>query len=1050
MSLCRAIGSLIVVLITLCFASPGTGQDVVRFRAATTSAGGRAYVYWKFSRASRTVQPGDFVEYDVYVNNNVGGVGGIEVYNTDGSSWRDLPGWEDENGGAGHPAWNIASYAYRKWYHRKLTVPPAIIGKTISFWDVAVDGTYGADQTLSAQYDNVVITHGGSVVLTAYQSGTPQLNMKHFDNGGVAVSNLISGPTRSPGRQVGALLFTWHDAPDNNAEGQYMVYPPHGLAGDPYSGYGGGYYSSLNEDWWEGELQDMKRAGVDFAGVQEFPEWPETFGGRVPIQKMVLALERSGCDIKIACWGGNGANCVWNQDNGRGYNQDTAMPLSDHNTWKYFYDRDLKTFFETIPQKYWATHNGLSLEDGGRPLIIPYDTYGYLDVATDAGWLWQWVKVRFAADFKDANGNGIVPFVVLENSWFDQGGGGSADGRYAFAAAAWGPNTFAVNGYYTTEIGPGCDDRVVRSPGTYTPRQDGGQMVRWFNSLVSGRQVWDSNLCLLETWNELWEGTGIARLMHYPASSGGFLPETHYIDLWRNLMASSIGFRDYDATFLRTWEIPEFVLQGSTISVTVRNDGLLPWQPGDCALGGRLLDPATHNTIPGTEGVLASLPQTVYSGDECALNFPVPVGWPSQSILQLDMKHGSTWLASEGDFPVNKALWKGESLPLGQAKARGPGWVGLTKGFVTAIFKDSNNMVIEAEDRSSAITVTPIGPVNVQIGDELESPGVIQSDGRLQIIGRARRTGRNEVMKPLGVSNRGIVSTQDLLVSTWGKVIDTPWMFSDGSLRFHVTDGFAWVRKPEDIVRYYGGPSVDLADASPRLFADGFDSGRKPSWFDYSEPTSVQDGKLVADGTSNNVICIRDFSPTDAKVSVDATAGLQMGILLRYRDGGNLVLCFYAPVFGGNLAIHEVVNGEWGPWLNPMGAPGLTGTVHMLAEVHGSLVSVSLTDGTKTYSTGYVLQTQLGPGLVGLYHDTFSSQSPVYFDNYQVFQTPPLPWMSVNRDAVEVIVPSSLAGAGVVYAHDYISVTGIAGKSVTASGTIRAVTIRKPEDIVRY
>ena len=125
-------------------------------------------------------------------------------------------------------------------------------------------------------------------------------------------------------------------------------------------------------------------------------------------------------------------------------------------------------------------------------------------------------------------------------------------------------------------------------------------MVRWFNSRPAGRNIFDSNLILVETWNELAEGSGIERSLDDPADAGGYLPETHYIDTFRNLAASSVGFRDYDATFLRTWQIPEIIFRGEPVSVPVRNDGFLPWDPGSSALGGRLLNAATGRSFRDT------------------------------------------------------------------------------------------------------------------------------------------------------------------------------------------------------------------------------------------------------------------------------------------------------------------------------------------------------------------------------------------------------------------------------------------------------------------
>ncbi|MGB9620022.1 MAG: DUF5010 domain-containing protein, partial [Armatimonadota bacterium] len=461
--------------------------------------------------------------------------------------------------------------------------------------------------------------------------------------------NLLYGPVRKTGTQIGAFLFYWYDAPNNNANASQMPYHPYGLAGDSWVGYNNGYYSMLNQCWWEAEFADMRRAGIDVAALV-------CWGDHISVANyMVPALERSGVGIKIAMFDDTTSECCeWNVDQGRSYYPHSPMPLSDEANWTYFYDRKIKPFFQAIPQKFWATHNGADLEEGGRPIIITYTAGWFSGVSSYGTALWQWVKDRFAADFKDANNNAIVPWLILENSWFQQGGAGSADGRYAWGAATCWGSSYELGGYRVSSVGPGYDDRLIRSPGLYVDRYEGYRLVGSFN----GQQAFNSDLVMLETWNELWEGTAIQRCKDYPRSAGGYLPETYYIDLSRELIESSIGLRERDATFLRTWEIPETFRRGSVLSVDVRNDGFLPWTAGEYLLGGRLLNSSTREVIPGTERVLATLPVTVSSGSEVRVGFNVPSDWPDNAayLIQLDMIEGATWFGSLGDQPVTKLI----------------------------------------------------------------------------------------------------------------------------------------------------------------------------------------------------------------------------------------------------------------------------------------------------------------------------------------------------------------------------------------------------------
>jgi hypothetical protein len=638
-----------MVLVLPALAGICRADDVIRFRVQPPASAAWIRDYWVISRKNRTVEPGDSIEYDVYLNCRAPGLGGIEIKNSDGTYWRDLADWHDQNGIPGHPNADISAYAYGRWYHRKLAVPSSAIGKTITQWEIAVDGYHGGNAPLSCQYDNIVVTNGGKVVLTIYQDGEADCVELDFKRS-AETENLLVGPIRKPNTQVGAFLFYWYDAPNNNASPNLMPYHPHGLVGDPWIGYNNGYYSMRNQYWWEAEFQDMRRAGVDIAALV-------CWGDALSVANyMVPALERSGCGIKIALFDDTTSECCeWNVDNGRSYFPDPKMPLSDQSNWVYFYDRKIKPFFAAIPRKYWATHNGASLEEGGRPIIMTYTAGWFKDVSTHGTALWQWVKDRFAADFKDANGNGIVPWVIHDHSWFQQGGAGSADGHYAWGAAVCSGITYELADYRVSTIGPGYDDRLIRNPGTFADRYDGRRLVNSFN----GQSAFNSHLIMLETWNELWEGTAVQRCKDYPTSTGGFFPETYYIDLSRELVKSSVGLNELDATFLRTWEIPATFKRGSVMSLKVRNDGFLPWTPGEYSLGGRLLDASTRQVIPGTERVLAGLPESVPSGGEVSIGFNVPSDWPNATsyLIQLDMMRGSEWFSSLGaDQPVTTLI----------------------------------------------------------------------------------------------------------------------------------------------------------------------------------------------------------------------------------------------------------------------------------------------------------------------------------------------------------------------------------------------------------
>lgn len=718
---------LLMLISSVVLADPS--GDVLRLRATCNGAsGGRMYDYIQFSTAgqnSYVINSNDYLEYDVYLHTNHTGIGGIDVMNTACNWARFYGGWVDDQGVDAYPWSNITSKAYRRWYHRKVRFPSAMWGTTVHHWDVAVDGTYGWE-TVSAMYDNVKITRSGSTVLTIYTDGAT--STQYHDTSSTAsidASSLITTSTRKWPVRVGAHLFYWNSWSGADS----MRYRPWGLGQTSYwntswwanaqpgqwAGYGTGYgdhggdYSSMTSNWWEAEFEDMKQAGIDFVSLVCWGEYPDTsfqistcvgqWVGTPAVYQpgwMVQALDRSGCGLKVALFDDtNSEVCDWNYCNGRGYTNSPAMPLSDTSTWSYFYDRKIKLFFNALPRQYWATHNGASPDDPvwhGRPIIIVYvaqPTAGaYTGLSTYGASMWQTIKACFARDFKDAQGNGIQPFIVFDRSWYTQAGSSiPADSYYRWDADY--ASMDEAGGYRTSEIQPGFDSRMAipSSQGAWRPRYSGTQLIHAYNQQYNpgsgSRNMWNSDLVLVETWNELWEGTAICRALTYTSDDGPIAPgwpgynsqtyvnpsaatmtpppgavlsETHYMDRWRReCVESSIGRWDYDATFRRTWEVPTTIVHGSTvIPVKVRNDGLNPWDPSASPYPFKIcywLENSAGAYIPGTDGRIL-FASTVFNGDAVDTSFTAPSTWPSGTYyLRFDVTaDGSFLVGNYGDL----------------------------------------------------------------------------------------------------------------------------------------------------------------------------------------------------------------------------------------------------------------------------------------------------------------------------------------------------------------------------------------------------------------
>lgn len=172
--------------------SAAPSGDVLKFTAnypTATSGPHRYHIFANVPASTYTWQPGDVIEYDVYLADNTRGIGGIEIWNTDGSTFREqnVSGqplvWKDQNDISGSPGANISSRAYLQWYHRVLAVPAALVGKTAQHWNFAVDYVPAtAPVTNIAYYDNIKVTNGGLIQKILYENGAPSHNQ---ENGGV-------------------------------------------------------------------------------------------------------------------------------------------------------------------------------------------------------------------------------------------------------------------------------------------------------------------------------------------------------------------------------------------------------------------------------------------------------------------------------------------------------------------------------------------------------------------------------------------------------------------------------------------------------------------------------------------------------------------------------------------------------------------------------------------------------------------------------------------------------------------------------------------------
>lgn len=337
--------------------------------------------------------------------------------------------------------------------------------------------------------------------------------------------------------QLGTFFFYWYNCPRRECDAsQLSVIPPGWLAplpndGDPRDGTA---YSSINYDWFEGELRDIAGVGIDTIFPVSWGEHPHFWFRQDRLDVLVQANGVLEQPLQIGMFLDSTAQQgMYNDFVDAGYRfgpNVPRMPLSDPRSGYFFYDRHIKGFWERIPREMWATVNG-------RPIIVTYTALCCNDLQR-SGALWAAVKSAFERDF------GVEPWLILEDTWFapealapppdmlpvDQ----AADGRYSWGTALNGPSTQTLGDYAVSSVGPGFDNRLIT--GIVEPRwqpRDEGAFLRASLAAVPP----EADLTLIETWNEWPESTGVARAAHLGAA-GQPLPEDFYMEIIRAWWAS--------------------------------------------------------------------------------------------------------------------------------------------------------------------------------------------------------------------------------------------------------------------------------------------------------------------------------------------------------------------------------------------------------------------------------------------------------------------------------------------------------------------------------
>lgn len=238
-------------------------------------------------------------------------------------------------------------------------------------------------------------------------------------------------------------------------------------------------------DWHAREFAAMRQAGIDVAlpvywGAPGAYDRPGLRFSRAGLAPMVAALRQLGDrGVRLGLFYDTStlSNAV------RGASPSSALTDLTSPEGQELFCGTVLEYFELVPPDLWAR-----LDD--RPLVVLYVS------AFASAWderLGEVLAERFEKRFP-----GERPFLVADATWGEIG----QDRTTSWGAALWGPKLYPG----VAQIGPGYNDTPVPNRTTPIRDRENGNYYRhsWRSALLHCPE-----LVLIETWNEMHEGTEI-------------------------------------------------------------------------------------------------------------------------------------------------------------------------------------------------------------------------------------------------------------------------------------------------------------------------------------------------------------------------------------------------------------------------------------------------------------------------------------------------------------------------------------------------------------
>jgi len=490
---------------------------------------------------------------------------------------------------------------------------------------------------------------------------------------------------------IGSTFYYWWDKgkdPDPN----YFFYKPmeYSYTTGKLVNFGPDY-----DEWWERGMSGLDASGTNVV----FPVlWAEFLDKNVLrsersiypyIPKMVETINKNAFDLKVGF-----------------FTASEHLVFNSETEWHNFYIiNELVPFFETVPKSMIATHNGETINNGGRPILMFWGPSLPPGMSGDRMVQIYRQKVEELV--------GIDPFIVIEVNDIDLFRN-SLDGLWDWNRTIGPATNHEKNGYKITAAGVGNNEALIRpwrcdgehGINNFKPRNEknDGSLdpsgAREAAKIVDDFRITpsDTDFLFIQDSNEMAEGSGWLQMQNYPQmdnplinwcapdyilhdpvygtlesvresyerdDNGKYLDPDYYMSKIRQEIEKKWGKREYDMQVLEQ-NIPMEISSNGDYHLKIRNRGSKTWIRDKFRLGYRLYEKGKSEVAMDLvkNGRLVTLSKNVASGESVDVNFAFNEsdfdGLDEEYVLKIDMvEEGVTWFEWKRDGALRRII----SLP---------------------------------------------------------------------------------------------------------------------------------------------------------------------------------------------------------------------------------------------------------------------------------------------------------------------------------------------------------------------------------------------------